>query len=246
MTPPKTKQPTAEPPTDAPAAWVPIDDLIPWDKNPRKNEHAVPEAMASLRRFGFCAPIVAWTSRRQIVAGHARMKAMRRILAEDPQLDGRGGADDELADKNRTLRESLSGPDVRHLPVRMREFKSHQEAAAYALRDNNSIGDWDAEMLGNVARELHEGGVELAGLGWTGEELTKILNIDDAAANAGEKLPTEGEVSDTSRSLPAIVFGKWRLPLTHEEAQLLERRIKSYSETHGTTHGLAGRMVDGI
>lgn len=150
----------------AAAVWVPLAELAPWDKNPRKNDHRVPEAMESLRRFGFCAPIVCWASERMIVAGHARRKAMRAILEADPTLE---------REENRRLRESLTGPSPSHVPVRFREFASAQEAEAYALRDNNPIGEWDEDALRDVLAELYADEVDLTGLGWSAGEIEGLL-----------------------------------------------------------------------
>ncbi len=37
----------------AAAIWLPIADLAPWDKNPRKNADAVAKVAESIERFGF-------------------------------------------------------------------------------------------------------------------------------------------------------------------------------------------------
>ena len=41
----------------APAEWVKIDDLKPWDDNPRNNQIAIDKVAQSIKRFGFGAPI---------------------------------------------------------------------------------------------------------------------------------------------------------------------------------------------
>ena len=61
--------------TEEPAAlWVDVAHLKAWDKNPRDNDKAVPEVMASIKRFGFAAPIIARPNG-EIIAGHTRLKA---------------------------------------------------------------------------------------------------------------------------------------------------------------------------
>ena len=37
---------------------IPISDLVPYDRNPRKNDGAVAPVVASIREFGFKVPIV--------------------------------------------------------------------------------------------------------------------------------------------------------------------------------------------
>lgn len=67
------------------AEYVDINTLTPWDKNPRKNDHAVPEVMESIQRFGFSSPIIARKSDNVIIAGHTRWKAAKKIgLTEVP------------------------------------------------------------------------------------------------------------------------------------------------------------------
>ena len=64
---------------EAAAVWVSVDDLTPWEDNPRRNEAAIPEVMASIRRFGFAAPIVARRADGEVIAGHTRLEAARRL-----------------------------------------------------------------------------------------------------------------------------------------------------------------------
>nr|MDA8217658.1 ParB N-terminal domain-containing protein [Dehalococcoidales bacterium] len=51
------------------AVWIPIADLQPWDKNPRKNDAAVEKVADSIRRFGFGSPILARRNG-EVIAGH--------------------------------------------------------------------------------------------------------------------------------------------------------------------------------
>jgi ParB-like chromosome segregation protein Spo0J len=63
------------------AEWVAVSALKAWDRNPRHNADAIPKVEASIRRFGFAAPIVA---RRDgtIIAGHTRWEAAKRLCLE--------------------------------------------------------------------------------------------------------------------------------------------------------------------
>ncbi len=60
------------------AVWVPIAELQPWDKNPRKNDGAVAKVADSIRRFGFGAPILARRNG-EVIAGHTRLKAALKL-----------------------------------------------------------------------------------------------------------------------------------------------------------------------
>src|SRR2546425_7837554 len=73
----KTEQRDAAPP----AEWVPLSSLVPFEGNPRRNDKTVPIVAASIRRFGWGAPMVARRANRTILAGHARRGAAL-LLAE--------------------------------------------------------------------------------------------------------------------------------------------------------------------
>ena len=63
---------------DPAAVYLPIGDLSPWEKNPRRNEAAIDEVAGSIRRFGFASPIIA-TKANRIIAGHTRWEAAKKL-----------------------------------------------------------------------------------------------------------------------------------------------------------------------
>ncbi len=67
-----TREPAAE--------WVAIDALRPWKDNPRKNDgEPVRKVAESIQRFGFGAPILARRENGEIIAGHTRWKAAKKL-----------------------------------------------------------------------------------------------------------------------------------------------------------------------
>ena len=56
----------------------PINDVIPYEKNPRINDNAVPAVMKSIEEFGFKVPIVI-DKNGTIVTGHTRLKAAKKL-----------------------------------------------------------------------------------------------------------------------------------------------------------------------
>lgn len=58
-----------------------VDDLIPYDRNPRHNDVAVDAVANSIREFGFKVPIVI-DSQNVIIAGHTRLKAAKQLELE--------------------------------------------------------------------------------------------------------------------------------------------------------------------
>ena len=98
-----------------------INDLIPYDKNPRQmTEKQIEDLKKSLEKFGL-AEIPAINTNNMIVAGHQRLKIM--------QLLGRGDEEVDVRVPNRELTEE--------------EFKE------YNIRSNKNNGEWDFDILAN-------------------------------------------------------------------------------------------------
>ena len=55
-----------------------IGDIIPYEKNPRKNDDAVKYVAESIKQFGFKVPIVI-DKNNVIVCGHTRYKSARLL-----------------------------------------------------------------------------------------------------------------------------------------------------------------------
>ena len=58
-----------------------IDDLVPYENNPRNNEDAVDAVASSIEAFGFKVPVII-DGDNVVVAGHTRLKAARRLGME--------------------------------------------------------------------------------------------------------------------------------------------------------------------
>ena len=56
----------------------PIDKLVFYPRNPRKNDAAVVRMVNSLTQFGFAVPVLA-RSNGEVVDGHLRLKAAKRM-----------------------------------------------------------------------------------------------------------------------------------------------------------------------
>lgn len=73
---------------------ISINDIHPYPNNPRDNARAIDAVEASIREFGFLVPIVV-DDRMNIVAGHTRVEAAKRIgMSEVPCVVA-----DELTDE---------------------------------------------------------------------------------------------------------------------------------------------------
>lgn len=134
---PKKTEPAA-------AIWLHVDELTPWKYNPRRNDHAVERVAKNIEALGFGSPIVARTlpdGKREIIAGHTRLKAMKWLAANR-------GAD--------FTAQGTPGPGM--VPVRILEHLTDDQAAALAIADNklSEMSAWDDGMLVEILRELDE------------------------------------------------------------------------------------------
>lgn len=79
---------------------LPLSQITPYDRNPRRNDHAVDAVAASIREFGFKVPIVI-DAQGVIVTGHTRYKAAQKLgLTEAPCIR----ADDLTPEQVRAFR----------------------------------------------------------------------------------------------------------------------------------------------
>jgi hypothetical protein len=61
---------------------VSLDKLIPYWRNPRKNDVAVEKVKASIEQFGYQSPIVV-DEKMTIIAGHTRYRALKELGYEE-------------------------------------------------------------------------------------------------------------------------------------------------------------------
>ena len=57
---------------------IPLSEIVPYEKNPRRNDKAVNVVVKSIKQFGFKVPVVI-DADNVIVAGHVRYKAARML-----------------------------------------------------------------------------------------------------------------------------------------------------------------------
>lgn len=182
----------ATPTTLLPAAyWTPLAALHKWRRNPRKNDKAVPQVARSIRKYGFVAPVVVWQSRDRLVAGHTRLQAMEKLLADDPNFVPR------------------DAPGVGLVPVRFHEFLDEAEADAYALADNklNEIATWDDGALAEILRDLRSTDEKLlAETGFSDNEIRSLLAGD--AGGSGRDREKDNAAADLERA--NALQAKWQ------------------------------------
>ena len=126
----------------------PIDKLIEYARNPRKNDHAVDRVAAAIREFGFRVPVVA-KSDGTVVDGHLRLKAAKKLgLTEVPVV---------LAD------------DMTDLQIKAFRLSVNKMA---------EFAEWDDELLALELGELHAADFDMALLGFDAGELSAAMGLD--------------------------------------------------------------------
>src|SRR5579884_3052366 len=138
----------------------PLNRLVFYTRNPRKNDSSVDRMCGSIREFGFKIPVLA-RSDGEVVDGHLRLKAARKLgIAEVPVI---------LCDE--------------WTPAQVKAFR-------LMVNRSVTWADWDEEMLGLELEELKGLEYDLALTGFDGREIDALLAIqDDEDANTIPALP---------------------------------------------------------
>lgn len=160
---------------EAAAEWVPLDSLVPWDKNPRNNDDAVKPVMDSIKRFGFAAPIVARAANREIIAGHTRWKAAKALGIKDVPV--------RFVD--------LDPADAHLLAIadnKLNERADWNEAAVASILSEFSLDD--AALAGFDSKELDRIASELLG----DAPKDDAAEEEDVAPVVGEPITKRGDI----------------------------------------------------
>lgn len=146
--------------------WWPIERLKPWAANPRKNAHAVPAVVKSLKKFGWGRPIIVNNypgCEGEIIAGHTAWLAAQQLGLE------------------------LVPVRVRKLPPKL--------AHGLALADNRTaeFSKWDNDGLAQLLTE--EIGQDLfEAAGFATSDLAKLLGEPSHDPAVDEPPPLAYEV----------------------------------------------------
>lgn len=142
-------------------------DLVPYDKNPRRNKDTVPFLKNSLTRFGWRVPLVV-DENNVVVAGHTRLLAAKELHKEFPD-DGW----DEV-------------------PCFIASDLTPAQLQAFRLVDNKvaELSTWDFDTLSQEISALSDTGIDMSQFGWTSEELDCLRNVVDVDCLAAVEVPS--------------------------------------------------------
>ena len=138
----------------------PIDRLVLYARNPRKNDAVVDRMCSSIREFGFNIPVLA-RSDGEVVDGHLRIKAARKLGISDlPVITC-----DEWS------------------PAQVRAFR-------LLVNRSVTWASWDEELLALELQELSEADFDLDLTGFNPGEIDGLLALpDEERANAVPPIP---------------------------------------------------------
>jgi DNA modification methylase len=160
-----------------------VEKIIPYKRNPRRNEDAVEKVAASIKEFGFKVPIVV-DKDFVIITGHTRLLAALRLgMKEVPVL----------------VAADLSPAQVK--AYRLADNRVHEKAT------------WDEELLALELGDLSKLGFNLDATGFDADEINALLNIEQGGLldDIDEDLVPETPVKPTTYPGEVIQLGKHRV-----------------------------------
>jgi DNA modification methylase len=161
----------------------PIDKLVFYARNTRKNDAAVDRMVASIQEYGFAIPVLARSSG-EVIDGHLRLKAARKMG-------------------------SWPGGDTSRIPVILCDGWTDAQVKAFRLMVNRSASwaDWNLELLGAEFLELKAMNFDLSLTGFDTREIDQFtLSVNPAE----DQVPPVPEVPVT-RSGDLWILGPHRV-----------------------------------
>jgi hypothetical protein len=146
---------------------VPLADLVPYARNPRKNDPAVQRVAASLKEYGLVKNSIVVDEDMVLITGHTTMKAMQALKwATAPEVTQVFGL-------------------------------TEAQKKAYRIADNKlgELAAWDDELLALEFDDLKELDFDVDLTGFDTKELAKILDAEKEAHEDDYEPPVEVETS---------------------------------------------------
>lgn len=155
----------------------PIERLVPYVRNPRKNDHAVQRMVQAIETYGFKVPIVAHSVTGEVVDGHLRLKAAVEMgLTSVPVIPA-----DDLS------------------PSQIKGFRLLANSSA-------SWAQWDDELLALELAELDAAGYDLDLTGFDSDEILEILAGEETTTEGQTDEDAVPESTGPVVSVPGILW----------------------------------------
>ena len=163
----------------------PVARLIPYARNPRKNDHAVEQMAGAIREFGFRIPIVA-RSTGEVVDGHLRLKAAYHLGLE-------------------------TVPVVRADDLTKAQIKAFRLLANRSA----TWADFDEDLLRLELEELQLDNFDLALTGFDADEVERLLAAGAAGDGEADREQADSNAADAIPEAPATPVSRpgdlWQL-----------------------------------
>jgi len=135
---------------------LPLAQIIPYARNPRRNEQAIATVAASIQEFGWRQPIVV-DEAMVVLAGHTRLEAARKLGFKTAPVHVANGLTEAQA-----------------RAFRIMDNRSSENA------------EWDKDLLNLELADLLEADFDLGLTGFTDDELNALMNSLDAGTGPQE------------------------------------------------------------
>ena len=144
--------------------WMPINQIQPYDKNPRKNHRTVEKLIQSLKEYGWQQPIVV-DIQNVIIVGHARWQAAVKLgMVEVPV----------------SCAADLTETQVRS--YRLADNRLSEESS------------WDAKFLSEELAALHELNIDLSLTGFRETEINHLIGaVGEIIVDPDNLLPMQSQ-----------------------------------------------------
>lgn len=234
--------------------YVSIDEIKPYDNNPRRNLHAVAEVRESIRKYGWRQPIVV-DSDGVIVVGHTRYLAAVELgedtvpvhVAEDMteeeikayRIVDNAAGEVSTWDFDRLVLEmgemDVEGGTWDRLDAVIEEFMSKPAGAGAQLETAFTGNIGEAGGAGNAGNAGNDGSQSKPE-----DEPEELLDMRghsfyDGADGGDEK----------TTSITHMTIGKKTVPLSREEEERLLAVLKKHGDIYGSYFGFVNRLLKG-
>jgi len=133
--------------------YIKVEEIKPYENNPRKNDDAVKIVVKSINEFGFRNPIIL-DKNNEIIAGHTRYKAAKQLKYEEVPV---------------LYADNLTPEQVK--AFRIMDNKSQEHAL------------WDYDLLKTEMFELKDNNYDLDLTGFSDHEINFFSEDEDKRAN---------------------------------------------------------------
>ena len=162
---------------------LPLEQIIPYARNPRNNTQAIATVAASIQEFGWRQPIVV-DEAMVVLAGHTRLEAARK-----------------LGFKTAPVHVAKGLTEAQARAFRIMDNRSSENA------------EWDKDLLNLELADLLEADFDLGLTGFTDDELNALMNSLEEGAGSRESEDDIPELPDeqVSRLGDLWILGNHRL-----------------------------------